>query len=52
MGSGLCTTYAPSSFTQDAEARAVLVEPLGDDLEALETAAEACPMGAIRVHVG
>jgi ferredoxin len=49
MGSGLCTTYAPSSFTQDAEAKVVLTDPPGDDLEALTTAAEACPMGAIRV---
>jgi ferredoxin len=49
MGSGLCSTYAPGTFSQDGQAKVVLADPVGDPVEAIETAAEACPMSAIRV---
>jgi ferredoxin len=47
IGSGMCTVYAAATFTQDDEAKAVLLEPVGDDLDAIRTAAEACPTRAI-----
>lgn len=49
MGSGLCLVYAPATFAHDEETKAVVVDPTGDSIEALMTAAEACPTGACRV---
>jgi ferredoxin len=49
MGSGLCLVYAPATFAHDEETKAVVVDPTGDSIEALMTAAEACPTGALRV---
>jgi ferredoxin len=50
MGSGLCTTYAPGTFSQDQEAKVVVAQPPADPIDAIRTAAEACPMGAIRLE--
>jgi ferredoxin len=47
IGSGMCTVYAGATFAQDAEAKAVLLEPAGDDLDAIRTAVEACPTRAL-----
>jgi ferredoxin len=52
MGSGLCTTYAPATFSQDEQAKVVVADPVGDSSDAVQTAAEACPMSAIRVETG
>ncbi len=47
MGSGLCLVYAPHSFAHDDEAKAVFQQPPGDSLDAVQSALEACPMGAL-----
>ncbi len=47
MGSGMCVVYAPASFEHDEETKAVFLEPAGDSLEAVRTAIEACPTGAL-----
>jgi ferredoxin len=50
LGSGLCTTYAPSTFDQDEQTAKVIVTSVGGDpLEAVQAAAEACPMAAITI---
>jgi ferredoxin len=49
MGSGLCVMYAPATFTHDDEAKATVVDPAGDPIDAIRTAVEACPMGALRL---
>jgi ferredoxin len=49
IGSGVCVVYAPASFEHDAEAKAVALDPPGDDTEALRVAVEGCPTGALRL---
>ncbi len=49
MGSGMCLVYASATFAHDDETKAIVVDPAGDPIEALITAAEACPTGALRV---
>jgi ferredoxin len=51
MGSGMCLIYAAGTFAHDDETKAIVVDPHGDPIEALMTAAEACPTGALRVVV-
>jgi ferredoxin len=51
MGSGMCLVYASGTFAHDDETKAIVVDPSGDPLEALMTAAEACPTGALQVVV-
>ncbi len=51
MGSGLCLVYASGTFAHDDETKAIVVNPTGDPLASLITAAEACPTGALRVLV-
>jgi ferredoxin len=50
MGTGMCIVYAPLTFAHDAEAKAVVLEPLGDALSDIRGAVEACPMGALSLH--
>jgi ferredoxin len=47
IGSGMCTLYAPATFTQDDRAKVVVADPAGDDPEAVRTAVEACPTHAL-----
>jgi ferredoxin len=47
MGSGVCTTYAPGTFAQDDENKAVVTTPEGDPFEQVRIAVEACPTGAL-----
>lgn len=47
MGSGSCIVYAPSTFSQDEEAKAVVIDLVGDPLERIRTAVEACPADAL-----
>jgi ferredoxin len=51
MGSGVCVVYAASTFTQDAESKAVLVDLISDSVEQIQTAVEACPTGALSVQI-
>jgi ferredoxin len=48
IGSGMCSFYAPSTFSQDAEAKAVVLDAAGDAPDAVRTAIEACPTQALR----
>lgn len=47
IGSGMCTVYAGTTFSQDGKAKAVLLEPVGDDPDTIRTAVEACPTRAL-----
>jgi len=49
MGSGMCIVYAPGTFEHDDETKAVVIDPAGDSLDAIRTAVEACPTGALRL---
>ena len=49
MGSGMCIVYAPGTFAHDEETKAVVVDTMGDSIDAVRTAVEACPTGALRV---
>ncbi|MCK9894525.1 ferredoxin [Frankia sp. AgB32] len=49
VGSGMCIVYAPGTFAHDDEAKAVVLDPAGDDLETVEIAVEACPTSALRL---
>jgi ferredoxin len=52
MGSGMCMVYAPATFAHDGEAKAVVVDPSGDDVDAVQAAVEACPTRALRLEAG
>jgi len=47
MGSGMCLVYAPGTFEHDDHTKAIVVDPAGDTIEAIRTAVEACPTGAL-----
>lgn len=47
IGSGMCVMYAPGTFANDDEAKAVVLDPAGDPAEVVAAAVEACPMGAL-----
>ena len=49
MGSGMCIVYAPDTFTQDDEAKAVVIDPAGDPIDTIRIAVEACPTSALRL---
>ncbi len=51
MGSGMCVVYAPASFEHDDETKAIFLQPPGDSLDAVRTAIEACPTGALTLIV-
>ena len=50
MGSGMCSVYAPGTFAQDDEAKVVVLDPSTDPLDAVQTAVEACPTGALQLN--
>ncbi len=52
IGSGMCVVYASGSFTQDAEAKAVVLPAIEDDLDTVRTAVEACPTHALQLTDG
>ena len=52
IGSGSCVMYAPGAFDQDAEAKAFVVEPPSEDLDAVRVAVVACPTHAIQLTDG
>jgi ferredoxin len=47
IGSGMCSVYAPDTFTQDEQAKVVVLDPAGDEPDAVRTAVEACPTRAL-----
>jgi ferredoxin len=47
MGSGLCVLYASGTFVHDDETKATVLDPVGDPLDLILTAVEACPTGAL-----
>ena len=47
MGSGQCCWYAPNTFDQDDETIAIVTNPEGDPDDAIRTAVDSCPTGAI-----
>ena len=47
LGSGMCVVYAPNTFAHNELAKAIVVNPEGDSIEAIRTAVEACPTSAI-----
>ena len=49
MGSGVCCVYAANTFTTDDEAKVVVMDPAGDPLDRIRSAAQGCPTGAIQV---
>lgn len=49
MGSGMCIVYAPGTFAHDDETKAVVVDPLGDPIDAIRNAVQACPTSALRL---
>ena len=49
MGSGQCCWYAPNTFDQDDETIAIVIDPQGDPEEAINTAVDSCPTGAIEI---
>jgi ferredoxin len=46
----MCIVYAPGTFAHDAEVKAIVVDPEGDPYEAIRTAVEACPVGALSLR--
>ena len=52
IGSGMCTLYAPATFSQDDETKVVVIDPEGDDPEAVRTAVEACPTRTLTITDG
>jgi ferredoxin len=47
IGSGSCVLYAPATFSQDAEAKAVVTDPQGHELDSVRIAVDACPTQAL-----
>ncbi|MGW5382524.1 ferredoxin [Nocardia sp. NPDC003963] len=51
LGAGVCTAYAPGSFTQDSDGQAVLRDPPADPLDLVRTAVDNCPAGALSLAI-
>ncbi len=52
MGSGQCIWYAPSTFDQDENATAFVIDAHGDPEDKIQEAIKSCPARAIsRVEV-
>ncbi len=49
LGSGACIVYAPNTFAHDDQAKAIVVDPDGDPIDAIRNAVEACPTRALRL---
>jgi ferredoxin len=47
MGSGQCIWYAPSTFDQDENATAFVIDAHGDPEDKIQEAIESCPARAI-----
>jgi ferredoxin len=42
-------TFAPRSFDQDDDIKAVFLDPPGDSLDVIQDVVRACPMGALTI---
>ena len=51
IGCGACTAVAPKSFKLGKDGKAELVTPPGDKDAAIKSAAESCPVEAIRLDI-
>ncbi len=49
MGSGTCVVYASRTFEIDDDTKSTVIDPAGDPLEQIETAAAGCPTRAITI---
>jgi ferredoxin len=49
MGSGMCVVYAGDCFDIDDESKAVFTKRPDASLDAVQTAVEACPTGALKL---
>ena len=49
IGSGMCIVYAPGTFAHDEQAKAVVLDPSTDDVEAVRIAVEGCPTRALQL---
>ncbi|MFI5047065.1 MAG: ferredoxin [Acidimicrobiia bacterium] len=49
MGSGVCCVYASNTFAVDDEALVVVIDPNGDPLDHIRSAASGCPTNSITV---
>jgi ferredoxin len=47
LGSGMCIVYAPGTFAHDEQAKAIVIDGAGDPIDAIRTAVEGCPVGAL-----
>jgi ferredoxin len=47
IGSGNCVFWAPGTFDLDDEGKSIVIDPSGDDDEAVVNAADGCPTNAI-----
>lgn len=47
IGAGMCLVFAPRTFAHDEESTAVVVDQRGDPEDAIDTAVEGCPTGAL-----
>lgn len=50
VGSRICTAIAPQVFALDENGQACVSNPTGDTLEAIQAAAEGCPVSAITIE--
>ena len=48
-GAGVCVRVAPRTFALDSEQRSRTLQPIKDDRESIQTAADRCPYFAIRL---
>jgi ferredoxin len=51
LGTGLCVVYASGTFAHDEEAKAIVLHPSADDIDAVRVAVEACPTGALHLTI-
>ncbi|MFG1921962.1 ferredoxin [Cryptosporangium sp. NPDC048952] len=50
IGSGMCVVAAPAAFSQDADAKAVVLALDGEPAGVVAGAVEACPTGALTLR--
>lgn len=43
----MCIVYAPGTFAHDDETKAIVVVLMGDSIDTVRIAVEACPTGAL-----
>jgi len=51
VGNGTCLIVAPLVFAHNADRQSEVIDPMGSSEAVIRTAAERCPVGAIRITV-